>query len=65
MAELEFTSSLSNEEIEENFRDIDFFTSIMSGLEEAVAYEKGLSKAETVVRKYDSPDDNSKIKAQK
>ena len=65
MAELEFTSSLSNEEIEENFRDIDLFTSIMLGLEEALAYEKGVGKAETVVRKYDFPDDNSNIKAQK
>ncbi|MBP0965595.1 MAG: hypothetical protein J5999_09975 [Oscillospiraceae bacterium] len=65
MADLEFTSSLSNEEIEENFSDIDFFTSIISGLEEAIAYEKGLGEANTVVRKYDFPDDNSIIKAQK
>ena len=45
MKELEFTSALSNEEIEQNFEDIDFFSGIMTGLEEALAYEKGTSKA--------------------
>lgn len=45
MAELEFKSTLSNEEIEQNFSSIDFFSGIMSGLEEALAYEKGSAKA--------------------
>ena len=40
MTEPEFTSTLSNEEIDENFSGIDFFSGIMSGLEEALAYEK-------------------------
>ena len=56
MAELKFTSSLTNEEIEKNFSDIDFFSGIMSGLEEALAYEKGLAKAETIARKLSLPD---------
>lgn len=42
MTELEFTSTLSNEEIDENFSGIDFFTEIMSALEEALAYEKSI-----------------------
>ena len=49
MAVLEFTSTLSNEEIEQNFNNIDFFSGVMSGLEEALAYEKGSAKAETIV----------------
>ena len=40
MTELEFTSTLSYEEIEKNFSGVDFFTEIMSALEEALAYEK-------------------------
>ena len=36
-----FHSSLSPEEISENFKDVDFFSGIMDGLEEALAYEKG------------------------
>ena len=58
MKELEFTSTLSNEEIEQNFEDIDFFSGIMAGLEEALAYEKGTSKAETIARKLSLPDVN-------
>ena len=38
MSELTFKSSLSMEEIENNFKDIDFFSGIMEGLEEAAAY---------------------------
>lgn len=56
MAELELTSVLSNEEIEQNFSHIDFFSGIMSGLEEALAYEKGTAKAETIARKLSLPD---------
>ena len=58
MRELEFTSTLSNEEIEQNFKDFDFFSSIMTGLEEALAYEKGTAKAETIARKLSLPDVN-------
>lgn len=44
MAELEFRSTLSNEEIEQNCSSIDFFSGIVSGLEEALAYEKESAK---------------------
>ncbi len=36
MEEMKFTSSLSEEEILENFKDMDFFSGIMSGLEEVL-----------------------------
>ena len=55
MRELEFTSTLSNEEIEQNFNGFDFFSGIMTGLEEALAYEKGTAKAETIARKLSLP----------
>ena len=56
MAERELNSALTDEEIAENFRNIDFFAGIMSGLEEALAYEKGTAKAATIVRKRSLPD---------
>ena len=51
MSDIRFKSSLSIEEIENNFKDIDFFSGIMEGLEEALAYEKDKASAETFVRK--------------
>lgn len=56
MEEMKFTSSLSEEQILDNFKDIDFFSGIMSGLEEALAYEKGSAKAATYARKRSLPD---------
>lgn len=50
MSELHFKSSLSEEEIENNFKNIDFFSGIMEGLEEALAFEKGKASAETFAR---------------
>lgn len=58
MTELKFQSNLSYEEIEHNFNNIDLFSGIMSGLEEAIAYEKGTSKSETIARKCSIPDVN-------
>lgn len=58
MAEPIFQSSLSTEEIENNFKNIDFFSGIMEGLEEALAYEKGKASAETFARKRALPDVN-------
>lgn len=58
MEEMKLTSSLSEEEILENFKDMDFFSGIMSGLEEALAYEKGSAKAATFARKRSLPDVN-------
>ncbi len=63
MQELRFKSSLSMEEIEDNFKNIDFFSGIMDGLNEALAYEKGKASAETFARKQSLPDVNvSKIR---
>ena len=55
MSEIRFKSSLSIEEIEENFKDVDFFSGIMEGLNEALAYEKGKASAETFARKQSLP----------
>lgn len=56
MDKLIVNSSLTDEEIANNFKNIDFFSGIMSGLEEALAYEKGTAKAATIVRKRSLPD---------
>ena len=64
MSQHVFASSLSDSEIEENFKNIDFFNGIMAGLEEALAYEKGTAKAATVARKSSLPVvDSSKLRA--
>lgn len=55
MAELEFASALSMEEIEKNFQDIDFFSGVMEGLQEALAVEKGKAGKDTLVRKRSLP----------
>lgn len=56
MEEIKFESTLSEEEISKNFKSTDFFSGIMSGLEEALAYEKGNAKAATLARKRSLPD---------
>lgn len=58
MSEYTFKSNLSIEEIENNFNDIDFFEGVKSGLEEALAFEKGRSAAETFARKSSLPQVN-------
>ncbi|MBQ7161515.1 MAG: helix-turn-helix domain-containing protein [Clostridia bacterium] len=58
MEEKVFKSSLTKEEIEANFKNADLFSGIMSGLEEALAYEKGTAKAATIARKRSLPDIN-------
>ena len=50
-----FKSRLTNEEIEENFKNTDLFSGLMEGLEEALAYEKGSAKAATFARKRSLP----------
>ena len=47
MADLTFKSSLSAEQIDDNFKNINLFDGIMAGLEEALKYEKGKKNAET------------------
>jgi putative transcriptional regulator len=56
--EPKFESSLSMEEIEENFKNVDFFSGLMDGLQEALAYSQGSAKAETFARKRSLPDVN-------
>ena len=58
MSELRLESSLSQEEIEVNFKDTDLFSELMAGLSEALAYSKGTPSAETVTRKRSLPDVN-------
>ena len=58
MSELRFESSLTMEEIEENFKDVDFFSGIMDGLEEALAYNRGKAARETLARKRSLPNVN-------
>lgn len=55
MSELKFESSLTMGEIEDNFKNIDFFSGLMEGLEEALAYTKGKASAETYARKRSLP----------
>ena len=55
MAEYTFKTDLSIAEIEDNFKNVNFFEGVKSGLEEALAYEKGTAKAETFARKNSLP----------
>lgn len=47
MSELVFESSLSLDEIESNFADIDLFTELMGGLGEALTISKRIETADT------------------
>ena len=58
MSEIRFKSSLTVEEIENNFKNVNFFSGVMEGLNEALAYEKGKASAETFARKQSLPDVN-------
>lgn len=40
MADLTFKTLLSKQQVDENFKNIDFFSGIMEGLKEALLYEK-------------------------
>ena len=55
MDKIKVKSKYTEAEIEKNFKDVDFFDGIMSGLEDALAYKNGLSKAATIVRKRSLP----------
>lgn len=58
MAEYTFKTDLTMEEIENNFKNVDFFEGIKDGLEEALAFEKGKATAETYARKNSLPQVN-------
>ena len=59
MSNSKFKGKLSQEEINKNFEDTDFFEGVMSGLEEARAYEKGAARLATYARKRSLPDVDS------
>ena len=42
MCDLRFDSSLTLEQIEKNFEDVDLFSGVMEGLEEALSFEKAM-----------------------
>ena len=56
MDDLVLRSSLTEEEIEENFKDMDFFAAMMASLSEAVSYENGKPTPDTVVHYRALPD---------
>ena len=58
MKDLIFVSEKPYDEVEKAFEKADFFSGIMDGLEEALAYEQGKAKAETYMRKRSLPDVN-------
>lgn len=55
MTNAEFNTTLSMDEIDENFKNVDFFDGLMEGLTEALKYTKGKASAETIVRKNSLP----------
>ena len=50
MIKAEFQTPLTMEEIDKNFESFDFFSSLKSGLEEALAFEYGGASGGTVSR---------------
>jgi len=58
MENITFKSSLSENQVDENFKNVDFFSGIMQGLEEALQHEKGKASAETFARKSSLPNVN-------
>lgn len=46
-----FESKLSEEEVQKNFEGMDFFSEVMSGLEEALDFANDKARPTTVVRK--------------
>lgn len=55
MTEPKFNTSFSMKQIDENFKDVDFFDGLMEGLTEALAYTKGRASVKTIVRKNSLP----------
>ncbi len=47
--ELEFQSSLTDDEVQQNFEGIDFFERFKAGLQEAAACEQGETDSQTIV----------------
>ncbi len=55
MADITLRPKREIEEIEESFEGVDFFSELMSGLTEALAYSKGQAAADTFTRKSSLP----------
>ena len=58
MKDIKFSSSLSQQEMNENFAGFDFYDGLMEGLTEALAHTKGKATADTFSRKRSLPDVN-------
>ncbi len=58
MEDIRFESSLSEQEMKENFAGFDFFDGLMEGLTEALAHSRGKAAANTFARKRSLPDVN-------
>ncbi len=58
MADITFKSSLSEQEMKENFAGFDFFDGLMEGLTEVLSHSKGKAAGETFTRKRTLPDVN-------
>lgn len=56
MDELRVKTPLTIEEVEENFKDFDLFTSLKEGLEDALAYQRGEDVPGLVVHERTLPD---------
>ena len=52
---LRFESKLTEEEVQKNFEGMDFFSEVMSGLEEALDHAKGKTRSTTMIRKRSLP----------
>lgn len=55
MSEPVFKSKLTPEEIEANFQHVDFFSGLMSGLQDALDYTRGQPSKTTVRERSTSP----------
>lgn len=60
MSVVKVNSSLSMEQIEENFKDVDFFSGLVDGLQDARNHKNGSPHAKTIVRKRSLPNVNVK-----
>ena len=56
MSDLVFDSSLTIEQIDENFKDFNYFEALKTGLEEALAHARGEPIPGTVIHEAMLPD---------
>lgn len=53
---LRLESRLTEDDVQKNFENLDFFSEVMSGLEEALDHARGQTRSTTVIRKRSLPD---------